>query len=196
MLFIILAIMGLSVQLVARANGRYIEKLEICRGELRAMDVAIARHGHRIAKERESLTDAEAFYHAWLPEIHKCQDSDSLISTLLVDAYALNLVPMNKEVKQNETVEFQGRMGVKDRIEIAVAGRYDRLVRYLDLIRRNYPFLKFNQIEFSVNDVNVLMNVEISSCKFSIPEADLRDLDLVEDTQQQWTQVNEEEETP
>lgn len=191
-LFAILGGVGLSIQFAAQAKGQRAVALKQLQTELSTMDNVIARLDHRISEEGQSLTSQDVFYQAWLGEIVKCVDSDALISSMLVDAYALNLVPMKKEVHSGETVEFRGRQGVQDRIEVSVAGRYDRLVRFLDRLRRNYPFLTCNRIKFSVSDATVVMSLELHNCQLELPEADVAELAESEDIGDgTWTQSND-----
>lgn len=194
-LLIILAGVGFAVQALARSSGAHQKKLEQYRAELRSMDASITRLDQQIANENAALTHAENFYRAWIPEINKCRDSDMLISEILVNAYALNLVTMKKEVTHDEPVEYRGRMGVRDKIEVSVAGRYDRLVLFLDRIRRHYPFLSVDAIDFSINDANVAMSLEMSNCQLTIPKEDLEEFDP-DDSTEVWTQTGDEEDLP
>ncbi len=198
-LIVILGGIAFAVQWVAQAQNKRLDQLDQYQSKLHSMDVSIARLDKRIAKESESLHEVEPFYHAWIPEIQKCTDADSLISAMLVDAYALNLVPMKKAVKREDAVEFRGRMGTSDRINVAVAGRYDRLVRFLDRIRRNYPFLNLQRVRLSVNDANVVMSLELSSCRLKIPQEDLKIIERSaarKKAVRQWTHNDEERNNP
>lgn len=193
-LLAILIGLGMAVQAVARANGDKLRRLEDLGGELRAMDDAISRLDTRIADESKSLTKVDGFYHAWIPEIQKCQNSDALISDMMVEAYALNLVPLKNEVQRAKTFEFRGHMGKRDLIEVSVAGRYDRLVRFLDRIRRHYPFLSVDQLSFTVSDANVTLSLEMSNCNLTIPQADLEELEALDGNgTRQWARSLEEE---
>ena len=113
---------------------------------------------------------------------------------MIVDAYALNLVLVKKGVQHAEPIEFLGRAGTVDRIELTVAGRYDRLVRFLDRLRTAYPFLATKRINFAVQDANVQLTLVISSCQLTIPESDRPSLRPDGETGSLgWAEIDDEE---
>ena len=193
-LFTLLAAMAFAVQWVASARTEQQKRFEDYRSELLVVDNEVQRIDASISRQSEALNTVEAFYEAWVPEIVKCEDSDALISAMIVDAYALNLVLVKKGVKFAEPIEYRGRSGTADIIELTVAGRYDRLVRYLDRLRTAYPFLTTEKIDFSVQDASVQLTLAISSCQLVIPESDRPSSESGDEIESlQWAEINDEE---
>ncbi len=175
-LLIILGLLGFSVQAMHRVKCERIEQRGSKERELQLLDTKIALLDQRIQEERRTPYEIERFYSAWVPEIDKCRDPDSLIAAILVEAYRLNLVPLKKELMRDQEFEFRGRDGKRDRIRVRVAGRYDRLVRFVDQLRQEYPFMRIDNIEFSVAEANVQLELGMSSCQLNVPESDLLEM--------------------
>lgn len=192
-LMILLALLG-TFRWTASAKEASAKQAETLRAEIQIIDAVIKRLDHRIIGERASFHQAESFYQRWLPEIYRCEDSDQLVSDLIVDAYALNLILMKKGVTHDESVDLRGRSGTLDRLKITLAGRYDRLVRYLDRIRTSYPFLTVESVDFEIREATVHLTLEIGKFDVEIPENDRAILESNgEWNTQQWAEVNDDD---
>ncbi len=174
-LILILVGLGAGIKMLNSAKASQIQVLNGLKEQQVALDQSMDRHDVEIRREGASLEEMESFYQAWVPEIQKCQDSDALIAGILVEAYQLDLVPMKKEVHNDIKTTFRGKKGSLDRIELSVSGRYDRLVRFVDGLRRNYPFLRAEKLGFSVNESTVLLTMVLSACKLEVPDTDLQE---------------------
>jgi hypothetical protein len=165
--------LGIGIHFMQEAKGHKLAELTQRKRISESMAQSIQRLDREIKEQSSSLSQVEDFYRAWLPHIQRCQDSDALIAEILVEAYRLDLVPMSKEVKNDQKVTFRGRKGQLDQIDLSVSGRYDRLVRFVNGLRKSYPFLRIERIAFSEIEGTLQLSMVLSACKLVPPDAEL-----------------------